>query len=231
LAESFPGFRSGSRATIVPNAFFTEVLPAVADPAELIVSTYIFFALGRRRGFPRSVSASSLRADPALMQALARLPAGGAAALATGLDLAVRRGTLLRTVATDSGQPVYLLNTEDARRVLADKLPAPIDSQPEVLAAEPRPSIFALYEENIGSIPPLLLDELEEAEQEHPWTWIEAAFREAAALNRRNWRYISRILDRWKTEGPDYEAPGGPAVVGSAHRKRSIAGPYRRVVD
>ena len=234
MAESFPGFRSGSRATVVPNAFFTEVLPAIEDPAELTVSTYVFFALSRRRGFPRSISVASLRSDPPLMRALSRLPGGSLAALATGLALAVARGTLLQ-IADIGGQPLYLINTEHARRLLslpvaaAEVLEEPREELPE---PQQRPGIFTLYEENIGSIPPLLLDELEEAEQAYPWIWIEAAFREAVALNRRYWRYIARILDRWKTEGPDYEAPGGsPALSPGRTRKRSIAGPYRRVVD
>lgn len=234
MADSFSGYHSGARATVVPNAFFTEVLPNVADPAELIVSTYMFFALSRRRGFPRSVSITSLRADPPLMQALARRPGGAEAALASGLALALARGTLLRAAGANGGQVRYLLNTEHARRLLTERLlpTAALEPEPEAVAPpEARPSIFALYEENIGSIPPLLLDELEEAEQAYPWRWIEAAFREAVALNRRNWRYISRILDRWKLEGPDYEASGGSSAIGPGTRKRSIAGPYRRVVD
>jgi len=234
VTESFPGFRSGSRATVVPNAFFTEVLPSVADPAELIVSTYLFFALSRRRGSPRSITLTSLRADPPLMRALARLPGGAQAALASGLALAVSRGTLLRVAGSEAVQALYLLNTEHARRLLAAQAEpaAALEQQPEALAElETRPGIFALYEENIGSIPPLLLDELEEAEQAYPWRWIEAAFREAVAVNRRNWRYISRILDRWKLEGPDYEAPGGSPAISAGTRKRSLGGPYRRVVD
>ena len=71
-----------------------------------------------------------------------------------------------------------------------------------------RPSIYALDEENIGSLPPLLIDELEEAGKAYPFAWLEGAFREAVAQNRRNWKYISRILERWKLEGPNYEAPG-----------------------
>ena len=60
---------------------------------------------------------------------------------------------------------------------------------------------------------------------------MEAAFREAAANNRRSWKYIARILERWKIEGPDYETPGGSAPVGAAGRGRTIGGPDRRVID
>jgi hypothetical protein len=38
--------------------------------------------------------------------------------------------------------------------------------------------------------------------------WIEEAFREAASLNKRSWRYIERILERWSTEGKGSGEPG-----------------------
>jgi len=42
---------------------------------------------------------------------------------------------------------------------------------------------------------------LKEAEKLYPAPWIEEAFREAVSLNKRNWRYIARILERWSLEG------------------------------
>ena len=67
-----------------------------------------------------------------------------------------------------------------------------------------RTTIFALYESHIGTISPMIADELTEAERLYPAEWLEAAFREAAAQNARSWRYISRILERWAREGPDH---------------------------
>jgi DnaD/phage-associated family protein len=63
--------------------------------------------------------------------------------------------------------------------------------------------VYALYESLIGSVSPLVADELAEAERLYPAEWLEAAFREAAAQNARSWRYVSRILERWAAEGPD----------------------------
>lgn len=222
--QPFPGFRAGSRATLIPNAFFTAILPVIREPAELIVSCYVFFVLGRQHGALRAVSEARLSAEPPLMQALAGLAAGGPESLRLGLALALARGTLRRMV-DDAGETVYALNIEGAPRA-----PTPTAIPPEaVLAATP--NIFALYEDNIGSISPLLVDELSEAEQSYPLSWIEAAFREAVARNRRNWRYISRILARWQIEGPDYEASGGLSAISPAGRRRSLAGPYRHLVE
>ena len=55
---------------------------------------------------------------------------------------------------------------------------------------------------------PLVTDELREAEHAYPWPWIEAAFQEAVDLNKRSWRYISRILERWEREGRGHGEPG-----------------------
>ena len=45
-------------------------------------------------------------------------------------------------------------------------------------------------------------ERLLEAEETYPAEWIEDAFREAAELNVRNWRYIERILATLGRGGP-----------------------------
>ncbi|HET6314621.1 MAG TPA: DnaD domain protein [Chloroflexia bacterium] len=74
-----------------------------------------------------------------------------------------------------------------------------------------RPTIFALYEQNIGLLTPLLAEKLQDAEGRYPLEWIEAAFEEAVTNNKRNWRYIERILERWAVEGMNSGKDRGPA--------------------
>ena len=64
-----------------------------------------------------------------------------------------------------------------------------------------RPNIYRMYEENIGPLTPMIADALADAEDTYPPDWIEDAFRIAVEKNKRNWRYISAILDRWQTKG------------------------------
>lgn len=64
-----------------------------------------------------------------------------------------------------------------------------------------RPNIFVLYEQNIGLLTPMIASQLEDAADQYSMDWIESAFSEAVQLNKRNWKYISAILRRWKTEG------------------------------
>ncbi len=74
-----------------------------------------------------------------------------------------------------------------------------------------RPNIFALYEQNIGLLTPLLAEKLQDAEGRYPIEWIEAAFEEAVSNNKRSWRYIERILERWAVEGKNSGQDRGPA--------------------
>jgi DnaD/phage-associated family protein len=67
----------------------------------------------------------------------------------------------------------------------------------------PASNIFALYEQNVGIITPMIAEELKEAEKLYPPEWIEEAFKEAVTLNKRSWKYIARILERWASEGKD----------------------------
>ena len=66
-----------------------------------------------------------------------------------------------------------------------------------------RPNVYTLYEQNIGLLTPILAERLQDAESRYPMQWIEDAFSEAVTNNKRSWRYIERILERWEAEGKD----------------------------
>ena len=65
-----------------------------------------------------------------------------------------------------------------------------------------KPTVFRLYEQNIGPLTPMIADRLIKALEVYPPDWIESALEEAVAYNRRNWRYIARILENWEADGP-----------------------------
>jgi DnaD/phage-associated family protein len=205
----FDGFPNTGEATVVPGLFFSRVLPEITDPAELTVTLYVFFAAAPHRDRqPRFVTRRELAADPGLLRSMANL-CGGAdhEALARGLDLAVERRTLVRAAMND--EEIYVVNTPANRNGLARLAGEGVriaETLPQA-TAETAPNIFALYEQNVGNITPLIAEDLKEAEERYPLEWVQMAFREAVELNKRNWRYIQRILERWETEGPAYEKP------------------------
>jgi DnaD/phage-associated family protein len=210
--EAFKGFPDSALATTIPNLFFAQVMPLVERPEELAVSTYAFYAISNsdRSRRPRFVTRSELAADAALACSLAALAGDdGAGPLEAGLRLAVQRRTLVRAAIEANGRAdeAFAVNTPANRRAL-EALAGAWLSLPEPLppaASTAAPNVFALYEENIGTITPLMAEELQEAEQRYPLPWLQAAFREAVLANKRSWRYVERILRRWETEGPDYE--------------------------
>ena len=206
--RGFAGFPARAEATAIPKVLFTDILPQLADDAaSLGVVLYAFKALQSKRGTPRYVTTAELAADPALARYLER--AGGSDAIERGLRRAVELGVLLPlAVEGDGGRSeLYFLNAPADRRGMEIVRREGIDLGRVIelpAVAGERSSIFALYESLVGTISPLVADELAEAERLYPAEWLETAFREAAAQNARSWRYVSRILERWAIEGPDH---------------------------
>ena len=120
---AFAGFPSGRNPLVpVPEVFFTTVLPEIEDPNELKITMYLFATLFQKKGQPRCVSDRELQADVVLRRALRRRgdPRPPEEKLRLGLDLAVRRGTLLRVRVRVDGEVVawYFFNTERNRRAV-----------------------------------------------------------------------------------------------------------------
>ena len=224
-ATTFAGFPAGARATPVPNVLFSHLLPQIEDADELRLTLYVIFALARRRTYPRFISARELAAEAPLVAALGGGGPATAARLERALSAAVDRRSLL---ALSIEQParadvLYFLNTPASRRAAASIAKGRVDlgrtlpavSEPP---ASERANAFQLYEENIGPLTPLVAQELKEAEELYPFAWIEEAFREAALLNHRSWRYAARILERWATEGRKREEAGRDPGAGDTAR-------------
>lgn len=209
----FTGFPGRGRFTPVHNVFFSSLLREIEDLLELKVTLFLFWALYQKKGYPRFVTAAEILANRALIDGLGNEDPTGDLSIA--LEAAVRRGTLLRLRATKDERDVdlYFLNTETDRRAVerikAGELEVPgIGSVPEpAMEHRDKSNAFTLYEANIGMLTPIIAEELKEAEQLYPQEWIEDAFREAVDLNKRSWRYVSRILERWSTEGRDDGKP------------------------
>lgn len=190
----FSGFPSGKLdVTPLPNLFFSELLPAIDDVAELKVTLQIIWLTAHSKA--AFVRASDLRADRTLMQALK-----SADELARALALAVARGTLLHLPGDDA---LYFLNTERGRTAFEKAEAAtPTHELPhEPATVTERPNIFSLYEQNIGLLTPLIADELKEAEETYSAAWVAEALKLAVENNKRSWSYARKILQRWKEQG------------------------------
>lgn len=195
--KTFSGFPPGRVPSVrLPEPLFTELLPLIDDLDELKVTLHVLFLLSRLEGSVRYVRHRDLLADEVLLSSLSD-PCG--AALEAALARCVERGTLLQA-EVDTDEVIYLANTPRGRAALEAIRrgePVPETSPPT------RSNIFVLYEENIGPLTPLIAEELREAEKTYAASWIDDAFREAVTHNKRNWKYIRAILERWQREGKD----------------------------
>jgi DNA replication protein len=214
--KAFSGFPSGRVQIVgVPKPVFTDLIPIVDDLAELKLTLHVLWRLSQQRGKLRCLRFNDLASDQVLLSGLGEQPAE---ALRSALARAVERGTLLRAEAPEGhpAEDLYFANTPKGRAAWESISGG---AWPEEIDTPGRPNIFTLYEQNIGILTPLIAEQLREAEESYPATWIEDAFREAVSLNKRSWKYIHAILQRWRTEGKD---EGSDSRSAEADRRRYL---------
>ena len=232
--KRFSGFPEGRQPyTPVPNLFLEEVLPEIDHLGELKVTLHLFWLLAQKQDERPCASYQELAGDRRLLAGLGAPGLTREEALREALDRAVVRRTLLRATAGEgtARQEWYFVNSGRGRRAVEDMLAGrwtPGEPGQAVHLEGQRPNIFVLYEENIGALTPLLSEELMEAEGTYPAVWIEDAFREAAAMNKRSWRYVQAILERWASEGKDDEAS---RRSDERDRRRFIRGEYADYIE
>jgi DNA replication protein len=211
-------------------------LPQLTEIAEVQVTLAVFRLTEAGGGIDSAVGERAILRDRPLRDALRVVgsPREPDQRIGTGLDLAVGRGTLLRFVTeTGKDQRVwYYVNTPANQALVAAMARGAVAPPPELWEGEhapavrpERPNVFRLYEQNIGLLTPLIADQLVDALEQYPREWIEDAIAEAVSYNRRSWRYIQRILEKWSVSGRGEvtDAGTGTGRDGSyeTHRRRA----------
>lgn len=233
--KTFPGFPQRPQYVAIPRVFFSDLLPAIQDTAELLVTLHLFRLLGAKRGYPRAILLQALTEDRPLAAGFTNLGRDFRAETARGLEATVARGAFLQ-VADPQGQVWLLLNSAQDRRAAAalgrgTLKPPPGGETPAPLpVALPPRDIFTLYEETIGPLTPLVAERLQEAEQEYPAPWVQEAFQRAVEQNVRKWSYVEAILQRWQAEGKDHGTPGGHPKKAPSFEEKYLSGPYGRLL-
>ena len=206
----FDGFPPGKiNTTRIPTLFFKELLPQIDDLDELKVTLYALWQITRLEGEVRFLKEEDFSGDPIFMAGMGATTAAQQRAVRAGLELAVNRGTLLKTTVPDKDDQlaIYFFNSprgQAAVQSVADGSWRPSDGDlPTPTLSLEQPNIFQLYEENIGPLTPLIADTLREAESEFPEDWIRQAVGIAVQNNVRKWNYIEAILRSWQDGGRD----------------------------
>ena len=205
-----PNGRGALEPICLPAEAFAAALANIDDLAELKLALHCLAALQQKEGAYRYLRDDELRHDEILQRTL-----GGLTALDDALRRSVENGVLLdaRVDFGDETRRLYTLNDADGRqwqRLIEAGQWQPASGQ-EIEALPPRPSLFQVYEDNIGALTPMLSEAIQAAEREYSREWVEDAIRLAAERNARNWRYIAKVLDSWQQEGRSREDDAGSA--------------------
>ena len=208
--------------TSVPASYTGQLLRHVADINELKITLLAFHLLSRSREYPGYVAHQDL-----VLKAASLLGVDEAATNA-GAEAAVQRGVLLVHHFAGKGGvgTVYFANVEaDAQAIEQFKRTGASENGSGTVRSS---NIFELYERNIGIVTPIIAEELKDAQRTYPAEWIEDAFREAVTAQKQNWKYINRILERWRVEGRGSGAHRSGAVPDDPDKY--VKGRYGRVV-
>ena len=208
--QKFNGFPDGKvTLTQIPEIFFSDILPYISHVGELKITLYFFWRLARSEDKIRYLSLSDIMEDQQIKESFETIDVD----LTEAIELAVARGTLLSAQLDDKQkqkpdqETYYFLNTSKGRAAI-DAIhhqqwnPKNDPTLPYDIRPEP-PSIYRVYEENIGPLTPMIADSLKDAEDTYPVQWIYDAIRIAVDRNKRSWSYAAAILDRWQREGRD----------------------------
>jgi len=232
----FKGFPARMDFTPLPNFFLSALLPQISDMAELKTTLYVLAMLYRKRGYPRFVTYQELRGNASLISSLDGKAEPPEEVLRTTLKMATGRGTFIHVALDRNGmsEDAYFLNTEYDRQAISKiqngelKLRGLKAGEQTYIEAGEQPNIFTIYEQNIGMLTPMIAEELREAEKLYTENWVRDAIKEAVSLNKRNWRYIARILENWSAEG---RKDGTYQRDAKTDRDKFIKGKYGHMVQ
>lgn len=188
--KTFKGFTNSETFTQLPDTFFHQLLNEIDDAAELKVTLYILWRMEHMEDSFRALREADFFAKELGLSA---------DALRSGVERAVKRGTILRV--EHKGEEIYFLNSPRGRAAANAFLGGESTDAGMAAMTFERPNIFRLYEENIGPLTPLIADALKDAEETYSPEWIAEAIDLAVRNNKRSWRYCEAILKRWKEEG------------------------------
>lgn len=227
---NFKGFNVQNDNQIpIPDAFFTDLLPEMDNLDELRAVLFIFWYLSSLPDEPRYLRLGDLLKDDRLAGSFGSTNQEHQERLMTALQKACERGVLI--AADFEQEPHYFLNSERGQAsrdgLLAGAWQPGEGDHPTLVLQPQRPNIYALYEQNIGPLTPILAETLQDAEQTYPLEWIEDAIKIAVIKNVRTWRYVEAILKSWKEKGRD----GTDRKATEENRKRDSEGKYADYIN
>ena len=226
---NFEGFQeSKKRFSSLPDQFFSELLPAIDDINELKLTIYLLWNAYTQGDFGTAFRLADVLLDQRFLDGLQSEGVEIEACVAQALEQAAARGSLIEAADPENGEALYFINSPRGRQAAAllnqsGEVLAQTDVKPTLESIQP--NIFQLYEENIGTLTPLIADALRDAQEGCPEEWIAEAIQLAVKNNVRRWKYVESILTRWQEEGKD----GANRRDDQEDHRRYIKGEYGEI--
>lgn len=198
----FNGFEENKKSfTGIPDQFFSEILPNIQDLNELKLVLYLLWSAKTEGDYGIGFSAEYIFQDKKFVNGLISENNDLNQMLGEALLQGVRDNILIQAGDSDK---LYFLNTPRGRAAAekyssegSSAVTTPVRTTLDAV----KPTLFRLYEENIGPLTPIIADMLKDAQNDYPADWIEEAVQIAVKNNVRRWKYVETILKRWKEEG------------------------------
>ncbi len=232
--KGFSGFPEGKlRLTLIPNLFFSDLLPQIDNLDEMKVALYAFWSLSQKEGHVRYMLLTDYLNDSLFMKGMGPTSILASENLIDGIERAVARGIFLQVnvESADGALDLYFINSDKGRAAVEGITQGnwrPYPGQIEIVGLmHERRNIFVLYEQNIGALTPIIADHLLDAEKTYSVEWISEAIEIAVTNNIRKWRYILSILERWQQEG---KSSGISRRDSKKERSRQVPEEYKGIV-
>ena len=183
--------------TPIPDALLDSMLASIGNLDELRCILRALWSIDKQSGSLRYVTIEMLENDLVLQKLKL-----DKASICSAMKTAERVGLFAKRILLLDNQERVVFVLAAPTDLIPNKHSACVNPtmDEERVDAENPPNIFSLYESTIGMVTPFIADELKESENTYPAHWIREAFTVAASLNKRNWRYIAAILNRWYAE-------------------------------
>ncbi len=201
--QRFKGFEAGSqRAVRIPEQFFNELLPEIDNLDELKLALAVIY-LSLEKGEESAYFTLADLENDGLIR-LMQVRSANQEPLGDTLGRLLRRGLVIEVSGPDEPELRFALNSPRGRKLRQQgAVASSVEEGRGGSGTAPtyRQSIFSLYEAAIGTVSPLIADDLRQAEKLYPGDWVEEAFKLAVRYNKRSWRYVQTILERWARDG------------------------------
>lgn len=234
MDKEFRGFEESKKSfSSLPNQFFSELLPLIDDINELKLTIYLLWSAYTQGDYGVCFRIKDILLDEKFMSGLDGKAEAREEILRLNLKNAAWRGSIIEVERTGKAgkkkeEAVYFINSPRGRQAAAlykEESGIDQDTGPRPTLDIVKPNIFALYEENIGPLTPIIADALREAQAAYPEDRIKEAIQLAVKNNVRRWKYVESILVRWQEEGKD----GADRRDDQEDHRRYIKGEYGEI--